>query len=84
MAEVGYVINAKAKEKPQVYEGVDCRSFAQACDLFNTSYSLGNTIRPICAGLIKNAADWSTMSWSLGLIGGLTAVPVALWSGRPA
>jgi nitrate/nitrite transporter NarK len=87
MAEVAYVINAKTKANPQAYGGGGAGSgsgsgaYAQAFGLFNTAYSLGNTIGPICAGLIKNAAGWATMGWVLGLIGGLTAVPVGLWSG---
>lgn len=84
MAEVAYVVNAKSKGNPQVYGAAGGKIYAQAYGLFSTSYSLGNTIGPIIAGSIKNTAGWSTMSWSLGLIAGLTAVPVALWSGNPA
>ena len=83
MAEVAYAMNAKAKENPQDYGGAGGKSYAQAYGMFSTSYCLGNTIGPIFAGLIKNAAGWSTMSWAFGLIGGLTAVPVILWSGSP-
>lgn len=83
MAEIAYVVNAKAKKDPQVYGGAGGKIYAQAYGVFSTSYSLGNTIGPIIVGSIKNTAGWSTMSWSLGLIAGLTAVPVALWSGGP-
>ena len=83
MAEIAYVVHAKRRENPQVYGGAGGKSYAQAYGLFNTAYSLGNTIGPICAGLIKNAVGWSTMSWVLGLIGGLTALPVGIWSGSP-
>ena len=83
MAEIEYVVNAKAKENPLVYGGAGGKIYAQAYGVFSTSYSLGNTIGPIIAGSIKNTAGWSTMSWLLGLIAGLTAIPVALWSGSP-
>ena len=55
-AEVAYVVAAKAKTNPQAYGGAG-RAYAQAFGLFNTAYSLGNTIGPVCAGLIKDAAD---------------------------
>lgn len=83
MAEVAYVMNAKAKENPQVYGGAGGKNYAQAYGMFSTCYCLGNTIGPLCAGPIKNAFGWSTMCWSFGLFGGLTAIPVALWSGSP-
>lgn len=84
MAEITYVMNVRVKKKPQVHESVDVKSYAQAYDVLSCSYSLNNTIGPICAGSIKNATDWSTISWSLGLIGGLTALFVTLWSGSPS
>lgn len=84
MAEVAYVVNAQAKENPQVYGDIGGKGYAQAYGMFSTSYCLGNTIGPIFAGTIKNAAGWSTMGWSFGLISALTAIPVMLWSGSPA
>lgn len=83
MAEIAYVVNVKARKNPKAYNGAGNNAYAQAFGLFNTAYSLGNTLGPIIAGLIKDAAGWSTMGWVLGLLGGLTAVPVLLWSGKP-
>ena len=83
MAEIAYVVAAKAKKNPEAYNAAGNKVYAQAFGLFNTAYSLGNTLGPIIAGLIKDAAGWSTMGWVLGLLGGLTAVPVLLWSGKP-
>lgn len=84
MAEVAYVVSAKARKNPEAYNGAGNKAYAQAFGLFNTAYSLGNTVGPIIAGLIKDAAGWSTMGWVLGLLGGVTALPVLLWSGKPA
>ena len=83
MAEMAYVVAAKAKNNPEAYDAAGNKVYAQAFGLFNTAYSLGSTLGPIIAGLIKDAAGWSTMGWVLGLLGGLTAVPVMLWSGKP-
>ena len=82
MAEIAYVVAAKAKKNPEAYNAAGNKVYAQAFGLFNTAYSLGSTLGPIIAGLIKDAAGWSTMGWVLGLLGGLTAAPVMLWSGR--
>jgi len=38
-----------------------------------------NTVGPLCAGLVKDAAGWGTMSWALGLLGGLTSITTGLW-----
>lgn len=83
MAEVAYVVTVKARKDPEAYHGAGNKAYAQTFDLFNTEYSLGNTLGPIIAGLVKDAAGWSTMGWVLGLLGGLTAFPVFLCSGKP-
>ena len=68
MAEVAYVVTAKSRKNPEAYNGAGNKAYAQAFGLFNTAYSLGNTLGPIIAGLIKDAAGWSTMGWVLGLL----------------
>ena len=83
MAEIAYVVAARAKKNPDASTGDRNQVYAQAFGLFNTAYSPGNTIGPVCGGLIKDAAGWATMSWVLGLFGAMTAIPVALWSGPP-
>lgn len=81
MAEIAYVVAAKARKNPEAYNAAGNKVYAQAFGLFNTAYSLGNTLGPIIDGLIKDAAGWSTMDWVLGLLRGWTAAPVLLWSG---
>lgn len=56
-------------------------SYAQAYGLFNMAWSVGNTIGPIWAGLIADTAGWRTMSWTLALLAGASALPALLWSG---
>lgn len=64
MAEVAYVVTAKARKNPEAYNGAGNKAYAQAFGLLNTAYSLGNTLGPIIAGLIKDTAGWSTMGYS--------------------
>ncbi|KAK5128520.1 hypothetical protein LTR85_003189 [Meristemomyces frigidus] len=56
-------------------------SYAQAYALFNLAWSVGDTVGPLWAGLVMDAAGWETMTLSLGLLGGLSAIPTALWCG---
>ncbi|KAL9066070.1 MAG: hypothetical protein Q9161_007795 [Pseudevernia consocians] len=80
MAEIAYVVEQKAKDDPETYGSAE-KVYAQAFALFSMAWSLGNTVGPLFAGLIRDAAGWGTMSWALGLIGGVTAVPIGLWCG---
>ena len=80
MAEIAYSVGEKAKEEPERYQKANA-AYAQAFALFNMAFSVGNTVGPLCAGFVRNAAGWGTMSWTLGLLGGVTAVPTGLWCG---
>lgn len=80
MAEIAYSVEEKAKLEPRRYQKANS-AYAQAFALFNMAFSVGNTIGPLCAGLVRDAAGWGTMSWTLGLLGGVAAVPTGLWCG---
>ena len=56
-------------------------SYGQAYALFNMAWAGGNTVGPLGAGFIIEQAGWKTMTWPLGLLSGVTAVPVLLWCG---
>lgn len=80
MAEIVYSVEEKAKDEPERYQKANA-AYAQAFALFNMAFSVGNTVGPLCAGLVRDAAGWGTMSWALGLLSGVTAVPTGLWCG---
>ena len=80
MAEIVYSVEEKAKQEPERYQKPNA-AYAQAFALFNMAFSIGNTVGPLCAGLVRNAAGWGTMSWALGLLSGVAAVPTGLWCG---
>lgn len=80
MAEIAYTVEQEAKNDPETY-GSAGKAYAQAFALFNMAFSVGNTVGPLCAGLVRDAAGWGTMSWTLGLLGGVTAIPTGLWCG---
>ncbi|KAM3421022.1 hypothetical protein BST61_g1446 [Cercospora zeina] len=55
--------------------------YGSAYAWFNISWSFGNFIGPLMAGMIMGHAGWKTMTCALGLLGGVTAIPVGLWCG---
>ncbi|KAK0884372.1 hypothetical protein LTR87_002003 [Friedmanniomyces endolithicus] len=57
------------------------RSYAQAYALFNVAWELGDTAGPLVAGLMVDSVGWETMSLTLGLLAGVSAVTTALWCG---
>ncbi|KAL3449917.1 major facilitator superfamily domain-containing protein [Aspergillus insuetus] len=54
---------------------------AQAYGMLNSAWATGNLVGPYLAGYIRQAAGWDTITWVLGLIAGITAVPLFLYLG---
>ena len=79
MAEFAHVVVAKKKENPGIYGKTG--AYAQAYGLFNMCYAAGCLVGPIWSGMLVDRAGWGTMSWSLGLLSGLTTIPVVLLTG---
>jgi len=79
MAEISYVVSAKEERMPGVFG--EKGAYAQAYGLFNVAFAGGCLVGPIWGGLINERAGWGTMSWTLGLLSAVTAVPTALWVG---
>ncbi|KAF2174028.1 hypothetical protein M409DRAFT_62206 [Zasmidium cellare ATCC 36951] len=52
---------------------------AQAYAHFNMAWSLGNTVGPIMAGYINDAAGWGGVTLALGILCGFSAVPLVLF-----
>ncbi|GIZ45937.1 hypothetical protein CKM354_000908300 [Cercospora kikuchii] len=55
--------------------------YGSAYAWFNIAWSFGNFVGPLMAGMIMDHAGWKTMTWSLGLLGGVSAIPIGLWCG---
>ncbi|KAF2209649.1 hypothetical protein CERZMDRAFT_86953 [Cercospora zeae-maydis SCOH1-5] len=55
--------------------------YGSAYAWFNISWSFGNFLGPLMAGMIMGHAGWKTMTWAMGLLGGVGAFPVGLWCG---
>ena len=79
LAEITYVVAAKEEKRPGIYG--EKGAYAQAYALFNTSFAAGTLIGPLWAGFVSTQAGWGTMSWSLGLLSMVSAIPAAIWTG---
>ncbi|KAJ5184132.1 hypothetical protein N7492_001748 [Penicillium capsulatum] len=62
-------------------------AMALAFGLSNMGFAAGSLIGPFFAGFIREHAGWGTMGWAMGLIMGVSAIPVLLglggWILRP-
>ena len=79
MAEITYVVAAKEKKNPGLYG--EKGAYAQAYGLFNTAFAAGTLIGPIWGGFVLQKAGWATMTWTLGLLSVVSALPAVIWTG---
>ena len=54
---------------------------ALAYGVLNSAWAAGSIIGPFFAGFIRDDAGWSTMTWALAILTGVTGVPVLLFLG---
>ncbi|TEA22427.1 putative MFS-type transporter [Colletotrichum sidae] len=76
MAEVMWVVEEVMPSSTQ-------SSYAQAYGLYNMAFSGGALLGPIIGGLIRDAADWGTVGWTLGLLTFVTSISQTCWVGGP-
>ncbi|KAJ5760362.1 hypothetical protein N7520_007518 [Penicillium odoratum] len=78
-AEVFYSVKEKEIQSPDSFGRGG--AMALAFGLTNMSFATGTLIGPFFAGFIRQSAGWGTMGWAMGLIAGVSAVPVLLFLG---
>ncbi|GAD94758.1 MFS transporter [Paecilomyces variotii No. 5] len=71
-AEVSYLIDAKERESPDIFDGSG--AISQGYGLFNGAFAAGSLIGPVWAGLVRNDYGWGTMGWTLGLLAGVASI----------
>ncbi|KAJ5647292.1 hypothetical protein N7490_003664 [Penicillium lividum] len=81
MTEVSQVIGDYESENPGAFG--EKSPVAQAYAFFNMSFAGGQLLGPLIAGAIRVNAGWSTMTLVLGILAGLSAIPIAFFSGPP-
>lgn len=80
MAEITYAVHAKAERRPPGFFGKN-GAYAQAYSLFNVAFAAGTMIGPLLGGLVNQSQGWGTATLILGLVSGVSGVPVAIWTG---
>lgn len=56
-------------------------AYAQAFGLANLMFALGLMVGPLWGGFLNESAGWATMTMSLGVMTGATAIPAVIWTG---
>lgn len=81
MTEVSQVVGDYEAAFPGAFG--DKSPVAQAYALFNMAFAGGQLLGPILAGGVRVWAGWGCMTLILGVVCGLTAVVMGLYSGAP-
>lgn len=79
MAEITWIVDEKEAKNPEMFGSKG--GYAQAFGLLNMAYAVGSLAGPLWGGMIKQHAGWGTMTWTLALLSGVTAIPIAIWCG---
>jgi len=58
-----------------------CGEYGQVYGLFNVAFSGGFLVGPLWGGYITEKAGWGVMVGSLAGLAGVSAIPVAIWTG---
>ncbi|KKK18739.1 hypothetical protein P175DRAFT_0438021 [Aspergillus ochraceoroseus IBT 24754] len=79
LAENSYAASEQAQEAPSTFgeQGVMGLAYGFA----NSAYAAGSIAGPFLAGFIRASAGWGTMTLVLGLLTGVSALPVLLYFG---
>ena len=80
LAEFTYAVDAEEKKRGEGCFG-DGGAYAQGYGLFMMAFAGGLLVGPLWGGLITASAGWGTMTWTLGLLSAVSAVPAGLMTG---
>ncbi|KAJ6118596.1 Tetracycline resistance protein TetA/multidrug resistance protein MdtG [Penicillium samsonianum] len=79
IAEVFFAVKEKEDKTPDIFGRGG--AMALAFGLSNMGFASGSLIGPFFAGFIRQEAGWGAMGWALGLIAGISSVPILLFVG---
>ena len=82
MAEFTVIVEAKERQDPGQFGAAGAASaYATSYGIFNTAWAAGYLVGPFWAGYVETTAGWGTMTWSLGALSALSALPVIVYTG---
>lgn len=79
VTEVFHAVKEKEDKSPDSFGRGG--AVALAFGLSNMGFAAGSLIGPFFAGFIRQDAGWATMGWAMGLITGVSALPILLFIG---
>ncbi|KAL5355165.1 major facilitator superfamily domain-containing protein [Aspergillus floccosus] len=79
LAEASYAATEKAKQEPS--KSGEQGPIGLAYGFENSAFAVGSIAGPFLAGSVRETAGWDTMTWVLGLLNGVSAIPVLLMLG---
>ncbi|KAJ5965124.1 MFS amine transporter [Penicillium vulpinum] len=79
VVEVFFAVKEKEDKTPDIFGRGG--AMASAFGLSNMGFAAGSLIGPFFAGFIRQEAGWGAMGWALGLIAGVSSVPILLFIG---
>lgn len=79
MTEFSKVCDAKEKQDPGLFGHRS--AYAQSYGIFNVAWAGGTLVGPLWAAAVQKEGGWKTMTWTLGLLNAVSAIPVVLYSG---
>ncbi|PWY68410.1 MFS transporter [Aspergillus heteromorphus CBS 117.55] len=79
LVEASYIVHEKEERTPNVFGKGG--AMALAYGILNTAYAAGMIVGPFFAGFIRDDVGWGTMTWALGLLTGVSGVPILLFLG---
>lgn len=78
LVEIEDVLESKEQDTPGIFGSIG--AVGESFGLYSMACSTGLLLGPLWAGFIVDWAGWDTMGWTLGLLAGLTAIPMC-WIG---
>jgi MFS family permease len=79
ITEVFFAVKDKEDKTPDIFGRGG--AMALAFGLSNMGFAAGSLIGPFFAGFIRQEAGWGAMGWALGLIAGISSIPILLFVG---
>ncbi|CAG8903359.1 unnamed protein product [Penicillium egyptiacum] len=79
ITEVFFAVKEKEDKTPDIFGRGG--AMALAFGLSNMGFAAGSLIGPFFAGFIRQEAGWGAMGWALGLIAGISSIPILLFVG---
>ncbi|KAJ5356970.1 hypothetical protein N7517_011579 [Penicillium concentricum] len=79
IVEVFFAVKEKEDKTPDIFGRGG--AMALAFGLSNMGFASGSLIGPFFAGFIRQEAGWGAMGWALGLITGISSIPILLFVG---